>query len=165
MLSLDEKDIVQDDLWEKQQDILRANSERREQARKQLTQCKELNEALLKQEERRALAKMEQECQQLKQRRSVRHVVKNRHDDRGHVSVGDNVWFRRAIPESSKHKVNKNTNTQMLASSEMQTYENTVRGEYDYGARNPLKGADKVNLWLANSEDLTDIHETRSEPA
>ena len=72
VLSLDDKDIVQDELWEKQQEILLVNSEWHEQARKQLARRKELNKALLKQEEERcALAKMEQEVYQLEQKRSV----------------------------------------------------------------------------------------------
>ena len=70
VLSLSDQDLISDEMWEKQQEILRQNEEKRAVLFKQLERKKQLNELLLKQEqERKKLADMEKLVDQLEQKR------------------------------------------------------------------------------------------------
>ena len=69
-LSLSDQDLISDEMWVKQQEILRQNEEKRALLFKQLEHKKQLNELLLKQEqERKKLADMEKQVDQLEQKR------------------------------------------------------------------------------------------------
>ena len=75
--------------------------------------------------------------------------------------MGDNVWFRKAIPDTAVKS--RGRHGKYDDNVELGDYEDRARELYKTGVKNPLRGADKVNLWLASSEDLAAIHKTRSE--
>ena len=152
VLSLNDTEIVKDEVWERQQEILRSNREKREYLRIQLEQKKKLNEQLLWQEqERREIAHMEKEVSELEQRRSVRNPIIANLGKYGRT--GNNV-----SPHSNV--LTRIKTSKVTYGDEFAMYD----ARPEQGAQNPLKGKDKVNKWLASNDDLTAIHETRSEP-
>ena len=72
LLSVADHELVQDHVWQQQQEILRKNSQKREQMRIQLARRKELNEAMLREEEEcRMIQRMEKDCAHLEKHRLV----------------------------------------------------------------------------------------------
>ena len=155
VLSLNNTDIMQDDVWDRQQDILKVNREKCEQLRIQLERRKKLNEALLRAEQdRRELAQMKRHVLELETRRSVKNVPM-RDDKIGgkHGGVTDNRVPHAKVP-------GRDCALKVTYGDELASYD----PRFEQGTVNPLRGKDKVNKWLASNEDLAAIHETRSEP-
>ena len=159
LLSMNDHELIQDEVWEQQQKILQENKHRREMAKLKLLRKKELNEALLREEEeRRALAEMEREVSQLENRRSVKlRVINDEHLNMAYP--GDN--------STGKHKHDKHDRHGRCVSyaDQYDLYEAEHRGaSMNVAPKNPMTGEEKINKWLANSEEVEFFHETRSEP-
>ena len=162
VLSLNDQDLGLDDMWEKQREILKSNEEKREKYRVQLLRKKQLQEALLKQEEdRRQIAAMERTIFDLEKKRSEKssnsrnsNMAKGRRGltmGQGHprdVTSGKNVNKR--VPQLQQFNDNDNDNA-----AEM-------RGNVPINSRG--KPQDRVKMWLASTIDSDWVHETRSEP-
>ena len=165
LLSINDQDLIEDDVWERQQQILQSNREWREKLKLQLARKKELNEALLKEEqERRALAKIELEVSRLETRRLVkpRQKIVNFDNMADCDYMGDDTEVG--------HNGGRGQHVQMHAHEhdngteyELVHYE-TRGGRIPQVPVNPMTGQEKINKWLANSEGLNAYHKTRSEP-
>ena len=161
LLSVNEQDLISDEVWQQQQSKLRQNKEKRERLKVQLERRKLLNEALLREEEeRRTLARMEQECSRLEQKRlgtnSVTFARQLQYGRR--PNPGDNdVTLQPEARKSALKNVNKPS-----AVSELAQFDNRDGLPSQYFHHRPVD--DRISQWLADSEDLSMFHETRSEP-
>ena len=101
----DGQDLGSDEVWQKQEQILASNREKRERLRKRLERQKQIaEEKLWDEQERMELVRMENEIKQLNQKRSVLNPVLNmtskRQDRTVKIQTGSN---------------NSRVNTQQLA--------------------------------------------------
>ena len=152
MLSSKDQDLAQDEVWQQQQKILLQNQEKRDKYKLQLQRRKQLNEALLRQEQDRLdIAKMEQQVTNLERKRFVtlKHVENNKKSNMAAVTA--------RLPGSRT-----GGNDVMSGDPGMNVNKHCRDFKHVEEIRVPKK--DKVNMWLASNEDLNWIHETRSEP-
>ena len=166
ILSVNDNDLVQDEVWQRQQEILQANKEHRDRLRLQLMRKKELNEALLQEEEEcKALALMKREVSRLENKRSVHIGISKKQNNvnfvenlnMADVGMGDNAAHR------WRDHMRQHVGDIEHEHEEWYYYGN--RGTNPAGvSQNPMTGVEKINKWLANSEEMEAFHETRSEP-
>ena len=161
LLLVNDQDLISDEVWQQHQAMLHQNKEKRDRLKVQLKRRRLLNEALLQEEEEehRTLAKMEQECSRLEQKRFGTNSVKfARQLQYGHrVAPGDNEMnMKLEVWKSALKNVNKPT-----VVAELSQFDNREGLPPQYFHDREVD--ERINQWLVDSEDLSMFHETRSE--
>ena len=162
ILSVNDHDLVQDEVWKRQQEILQVNKEHRDRLRLQLMRKKELNEALLREEEEhKALALMKREVSRLENKRSVQtgtgkkqnNVNFAKNANMADMGVGGNA--------THMHHHHMRQHVGGLEHEQEEWYYYGNRGTKPAGVQqNPMTGVEKINKWLANSEEIDAFHDT-----
>ena len=156
---LEWSDVAVDDVWEKKQCDLQANRARREQLKLRLERQKQLVEERLREEqENLAMAKMEQEIQELEKRRlvcSCKFISRGAEVSRSRSKKGNNEGQLESHPCSSSRKQPSRQADSVVTDLRISIPEPTRYAHLSH----PMTDDDRVCRWLESSEDIESIWE------